>query len=160
MERTASSSKTNLHYFIEEVLCVHDDRSKDLLITKDELRNRFEEWAVKNGILNEISDKTKFLLYLPRNIMNILASEYKIITEEKRPMINKTRILAISGITFRPDPFEGSGFKSIELPKEESFDFGDLDPLHEVSEMEVQSLQLEDFDSIQRQILNERKKES
>lgn len=156
MEKFGTNNKTNLHYFIEEMLCTSTEPSANIYITKDELRNKFEEWSSKNGTLSEISDKNKFLLYLPRNIMNILALEYKIMVEEKRPLINKTRILVISGVTLKQGDKDQLSLKRIELPQEECFDFGALDPLYEIKEIEGPSLYLEDFHNIQKQILQQR----
>jgi Family of unknown function (DUF5906) len=155
MEEKGAQNKTLLHFFIEENLYVSESQER-IYVTKDELRNTFEEWAAENGSLSEINDKVKFLMYLPRNLMNLLISEYKINVEEKRIMVKRVRMLALSGVTLRPQSEEGLDYARVELPKEDSFDFGGLDPLTDVTEMEGPQLYFEDFHLIQQEILTAR----
>ena len=156
MERAGNDYKSNLHHFIEEMLCIKKNEGKRIYVTKDELRNCFEQWAVKNGFFGDIPEKTKFLVYLPKNILSILVSDYRIQAEERRTMINKTRILTISGVTIRPENLEGTDLAPISLPKEHTFEFGEFNPFLDVSEIQGPDLLLEDFHGTQKRILEHR----
>ena len=68
-------------------------------------------------------------------------------------------MLTISGITLNPKSEEGVDYEKIELPQDEMFDFGGLNPFSDVTAMEGPELHVDNFHATQLEILTIRQKE-